>query len=120
MKKMKNKSILILIVFFLIVASGSFFLSNSRNNNLQASSQSTDLLRQFTSDEIKPFDGTDENKPIYIAYNGLVYDVSAGREFYRLSGPYHYLAGRDSSIELNIAGGGIIKNKYPVVGQYVK
>lgn len=74
----------------------------------------------FNVADIRPFDGSNDNKPIYIGLNGLVYDVSAGREFYNLKGPYHYLAGRDSSIELNQIGGGIIKRKYPVVGKLIK
>ncbi len=76
-----------------------------------------DSLKVISLDFIKDFDGTDDSKPIYIAMNGLVYDVSAGREFYKLDGPYHYLAGKDSSTELNLIGGSIIKRKYPVVGK---
>ncbi len=76
-------------------------------------------LRSFDKDSIKEFDGTDDKKPIYIALNGLVYDVSAGREFYNLQGPYHYLAGKDSSTELNLVGGSIITKKYPVIGRFL-
>lgn len=74
-------------------------------------------LKVLTLDYIKEFDGTDNAKPIYMGMNGLVYDVSAGREFYKLDGPYHYLAGKDSSTELNMIGGSIIKRKYPVIGR---
>lgn len=73
----------------------------------------------FTAEDIKGFGGTVEDKPIYIALDGLVYDVSLGKEFYNVSGPYHYLAGRDSSKELNIIGGSIIKKKYPVIGRFI-
>ena len=76
-------------------------------------------LKNFTAQELKKFDGTDENLPIYMAYNGDVYDVTAGREFYKVGGSYHDLAGKDSTTELNIAGGGIIKVKYQIIGKLV-
>jgi len=74
-------------------------------------------LKNFTVDELKKFDGTSDNLPIYMAYNSDVYDVSAGREFYKVGGPYHDLAGKDSTSDLNIAGGGIIKVKYKIIGK---
>lgn len=78
-------------------------------------------LELFTSESIKAFDGTDLTKPVYIAYGGYVYDVSPGRDdFYNEGKSYHYLTGKDSTFELNIAGGAIIKSKYKVVGIYQK
>ncbi|MFA7301185.1 MAG: cytochrome b5 domain-containing protein [Candidatus Shapirobacteria bacterium] len=77
-------------------------------------------LKTFTVNELIKYDGTNDNMPIYMVYNGDVYDVTAGREFYKIGGPYHDLAGKDSTTELNIAGGGIIKVKYTVVGHLIK
>lgn len=80
-----------------------------------------DDLKSFTSESIKEFDGNNLNLPVYIAYEGYVYDVSSGREeFYNLDKQYHYLTGRDSTEDLNIAGGLIIKNKYKIIGKYIK
>ena len=73
-------------------------------------------LPQFTREQLQAFDGTDSNKPIYIALDGLVYDVTAGREYYQVGGSYHDLAGKDSSGLLHIFGGSIIKKKYKVIG----
>jgi predicted heme/steroid binding protein len=73
-------------------------------------------LRIFTGNDLAAYDGTNPNLPIYIGLNGRVYDVTAGSQFYAVGGVYHYLVGRDSSAELNQIGGGIISNKYPVVG----
>lgn len=78
------------------------------------------LGNAFTVEELKQYDGTDENKPIYLAYNGDVYDVTPGKDYYNSQGVYHYLAGRDSTTELNFAGGGIIKVKYKIVGHLIK
>ncbi len=78
-------------------------------------------IQVFNQDSIKDFNGTSEDKPVYIAYNGCVYDVTPGKDkFYGKGMEYNYLTGRDSSDELNIAGGGIIKSKYKVIGKYIK
>lgn len=81
---------------------------------------STVIAKTFTEKELAPFDGTDPNLPIFLGLNGQVYDVSAGRDYYKVGGPYHFLAGRDSSTELNLIGGSLIKKKYPVIGLLVK
>ncbi len=75
-------------------------------------------LPQISQAEMAKHDGSNDS-PIYIALNGLVYDVTAGKEFYASGGPYQYLAGRDSSKELNLIGGNIIKQKYPVIGIFL-
>ncbi len=76
---------------------------------------------QFRAADLAPFDGTNPDKPIYIGLDGYVYDVTAGgKEFYVTGASYHYLAGRDSSKELDLIGGDIIKRKYPIVGVLVQ
>lgn len=80
----------------------------------------TDQVRQLPAmreTDLRAFDGSDGAKPIYIGFEGLVYDVTAGANYYRPGGVYHFLAGKDSTADLRIAGGGIIKRKYPVVGR---
>lgn len=73
-------------------------------------------LPKFTLEQLKPFDGSDPNKPIYLVLDGLVYDVTSGKEFYQTGAPYHYLVGKDSSALLHLVGGSTIKRKYKVVG----
>jgi len=72
--------------------------------------------KTFTVEELAHYDGSDPTKPIYLALNGLVYDITAGKKYYEPGGSYHWLAGKDSSTDLNLIGGDIIKRKYPVVG----
>lgn len=84
-------------------------------SNVHASEE----IRQFTLRELNKYDGSDPALPIYLAFSGNVYDVTSGKSFYQPSGVYHYLAGRDASVELHIAGGEIIKRKYPVVGRLI-
>ncbi|KAJ3061905.1 hypothetical protein HDU98_002213 [Podochytrium sp. JEL0797] len=51
----------------------------------------------LTPAELKQYDGTDPSKPIYLAINGKVYDVTAGRDFYGPQGGYKFFAGVDAA-----------------------
>jgi predicted heme/steroid binding protein len=77
-------------------------------------------LPTFKEADLAKYNGSDPNLPIYIGLNGLVYDVTAGRDYYKDGGSYHYLAGKDSSADLNLIGGDIIARKYPVIAKMVK
>ena len=54
------------------------------------------VFTTFTPPELKFYDGT-ENRPVYLAVCGQVFDVSSGRNFYGPGGPYENFAGRDAS-----------------------
>lgn len=61
--------------------------------------------RNFTTKQLRYFDGatnenTDEAKPVYLSLAGVVYDVSAGRNFYGPGGPYEVFAGRECGVAL--------------------
>ncbi len=116
---MRKKLIIGLLTLAIIFNSLIIWKFNKEKNNT-ANSPHSSLEKNFNQDTIREFNGTDKTKSIYIALNGLVYDVTSGSEFYKPGGPYHYLAGKDSSIELNMVGGSIIKSKYPVIGKYIK
>ncbi|KAL5593962.1 uncharacterized protein BROUX77_007309 [Berkeleyomyces rouxiae] len=51
----------------------------------------------LTPAELAAFDGSDESKPLYIAINGTIYDVSAGRRIYGPGGSYKFFAGVDAA-----------------------
>lgn len=51
----------------------------------------------LTLEELAAFDGTDETKPLYLAINGTIYDVSANRRTYGPGGSYNWFAGCDAS-----------------------
>lgn len=112
--KYNMKKILIVVVLVLITA-GVWRWKNQPTMVVV----NEENLKTFTLTQLKEFDGTDESKPIYLAMDGYVYDVTAGKEYYKVGGVYHYLAGKDSTNELNIAGGGIIKTKYKIIGRLV-
>lgn len=52
---------------------------------------------QLTDAELLQYDGTDPTKPIYLALNGTIYDVSASPQTYGPGGSYHFFAGRDAA-----------------------
>lgn len=54
-------------------------------------------LKTMTLEELKEFDGSDPEKPLYLAVMGKVFDVSAGRSYYGPGGSYGHFAGRDAS-----------------------
>jgi len=53
--------------------------------------------RLFSEDGLTKFDGTDPKKPIYLAIDHDVYDVSEGKRTYGPGGSYHFMAGRDAA-----------------------
>lgn len=109
---MKLKLYLVFLTLLSGIIFGSVYYQTAKLNLKAVTSQ-----KVFTTEELKKYDGTDSKLPIYIALDGNVYDVTKGKEFYIPGAPYHSLAGKDSSVELHIAGGDIIKRKYPIVGK---
>ncbi|XP_017077840.2 membrane steroid-binding protein 2 [Drosophila eugracilis] len=57
----------------------------------------------LTLEELTAFDGTNPDLPIYTALNGLIYDLSPGREKFISHGPYALLAGCNANKVLTIA-----------------
>jgi predicted heme/steroid binding protein len=51
----------------------------------------------LTPEQLLRYDGSDETKPIYLAINGTIFDVSAGRHTYGPGGSYSVFAGRDAT-----------------------
>jgi hypothetical protein len=52
---------------------------------------------QYTDADLAGFDGSDPTKPILLAINGTIYDVTTGARHYGPGGSYHRLAGADAS-----------------------
>ncbi len=118
---MKNKKAIVwILVSIIAINSVVIWWANKNTASLKTTPGQTENLKTFTEEELKKYDGTDPKMPIYIGMEELVYDVTEGREYYQTDGVYHYLAGKDSTTELKIAGGGIIKRKYKVIGRLTK
>jgi len=74
-------------------------------------------LKSFTLEELKSFDGR-EGRPAYVAYQGMVYDVSGSAEWEAGEHLASHYAGQDLTQELQDAPHGeeVFKN-VPVVGK---
>ncbi|OAL05003.1 cytochrome b5 [Phaeosphaeriaceae sp. SRC1lsM3a] len=51
----------------------------------------------LTDAELLAYDGSDPSKPIYLAINGTIYDVSISPSTYGPGGSYHFFAGKDAA-----------------------
>ncbi|KAH7040709.1 uncharacterized protein B0I36DRAFT_260107 [Microdochium trichocladiopsis] len=51
----------------------------------------------LTLEELAQYNGKDETKPLYIAINGTIFDVSSNRRTYGPGGSYQYFAGTDAA-----------------------
>lgn len=51
----------------------------------------------LTPAELSQHDGTDPTKPLYLAINGTIYDVSSNRRTYGPGGSYRFFAGADAA-----------------------
>ena len=57
----------------------------------------TEPPRDFTAQQLRAFDGKDDDTPLYVSLKGDVFDVSEARSFYGPGGGYALFAGRDAS-----------------------
>mgnify|MGYP001570474240 CR=1 FL=1 len=113
---MSHKTILSSIGILLLASIAYYFLF------LHVSKPRTvpDDLPKYAAAALARYNGENGNLPIYIALDGYVYDVTAGKSFYVPGGTYHSIAGKDASRELHMFGGDVIKQKYPIVCMFVK
>jgi predicted heme/steroid binding protein len=51
----------------------------------------------LTPSQLSTYDGSNPDLPIYLAINGTIFDVSAGRRTYGPGGSYSVFAGRDAT-----------------------
>ncbi|OUM64938.1 hypothetical protein PIROE2DRAFT_42087, partial [Piromyces sp. E2] len=58
--------------------------------------------KEFTSEELSQYDGSDPSKPIYISVKRIVYDISSKSDFYKKGKLHNILVGKDSSRALAI------------------
>ncbi len=74
-------------------------------------------LKPFTLEELQPFDGSG-GKPIYIAYKGKVYDLSASPLFQGEKRMRCHISGKNLTKDMDIAPHGEdLVFKFPIVGR---
>lgn len=52
---------------------------------------------EFSEKTLALYNGSDASKPVYLAINGTVFDVTSRRQTYGPMGAYHFFSGRDAS-----------------------
>ncbi len=73
-------------------------------------------MKEFTSEELSSFNGK-EGKPVYIAFEGKVYDVSKSHFWSKGVHMGRHVSGRDLSSEIAAAPHGTeVLTHYPIVG----
>ncbi len=124
--KAKTGLTVFIVLAVLLIAALSIYVDlrhRARNRSAATATATTSTPptsnKTFKAIDLLAFNGTDPAKPIYIGYEGKVYDVTAGKDFYATGGDYHWLAGKDATDALHLFGGDIIKNKYPPVGTII-
>ncbi len=75
-----------------------FQKSLRRNSNaISANKQQQQPPISLADTELLSYNGADPKKPIYLALNGTIYDVSSAPKTYGPGGSYHFFAGRDAA-----------------------
>ncbi|KAI0698871.1 cytochrome b5 [Cytidiella melzeri] len=91
-----------IVVFLAIVVlagkffTGSYMWESGFQTKLVSWIPTTDQ-RLFSERTLSAFTGDTPGRPIYIAIDGDVYDVSANPQSYGPGGSYHFMAGRDAA-----------------------
>ena len=112
----RNARYIVLFVFVLLLSDVWVVRSIGKESTVEHNA----ALQNYTVSQLATFDGSDATKPVYLALDGYVYDVTTGRDtYYAPSKPYHMLAGTDASTLLHIVGAEIITRKYKVVGRLI-
>lgn len=104
--------VILCIAFVSTVYTGYTVLLRQKPKQAQAATESP----VYTIKSLRDYTGSGKNQQILLAFEGNIYDVTSGKEFYGPGAPYHFLAGTDATKMLHIAGGAIVKRKYPVIG----
>ncbi|KAI8621992.1 cytochrome b5-like heme/steroid binding domain-containing protein [Chytriomyces sp. MP71] len=92
---------IVLAVITVATLASSFVLTKSLTFGYDLNKLRKHVPRKIitlTTAELKGYDGTDPSKPVYLAINGRVYDVTAGREkYYGPNGGYKFFSGVDAA-----------------------
>jgi len=68
--------------------------------------------QDMTLQQLRKFDGTQEDGRVLCAINGRIFDVTKGKRFYGPGGPYSSFAGHDASRALAMFQTDLVKEEY--------
>jgi membrane-associated progesterone receptor component len=107
--KLKPDGFLGYLIIFSCVFVGHSFMNRTKVNakEVEEEEEEEDVEppRNFTMKQLRHFDGKEDEKmkelkPVYVSLNGIVFDVSKGRDFYGEGGPYEQFAGHECGVAL--------------------
>ncbi len=76
-------------------------------------------MKKFTEEELRAFDGSDPNKPVYFAYKGKVYDAT-DNPLFTDGMHFEHPTGCDLTDYIEEAPhGDEVLEELPVVGEYI-
>lgn len=89
----------IVISLVVLILAGKFFTGSFlwEQNMPDLSKLMPRNQRLFSERMLATFTGDVESRPVYLAIDGDVYDVSSNRRVYGPGGSYHFMAGRDAA-----------------------
>lgn len=102
MKTIMYLTLSLVVGFYIMQELFSSIFDSSSSNNInkeeekEGEEKEVIPLRDFTVDQLREFDGT-KSKPIYIALQTEVYDVTSAGDFYGEGSHYNIFAGRDAT-----------------------
>ena len=102
-------------VFFILVIGSIVWTATNISQRTPVIQTTSSTVKKISKQELSEYNDSGKHQQILLAYEGSVYDVTAGKEFYGTGGPYHFLAGTDATAMLHIAGGSIVQKKYPII-----
>uniref|UniRef100_A0A7S4NEZ3 Cytochrome b5 heme-binding domain-containing protein n=2 Tax=Odontella aurita TaxID=265563 RepID=A0A7S4NEZ3_9STRA len=96
------------VVIIICAILGHAWVNGSGRNDVEVEEEAVEEEeppRNFTAMQLKHFDGTKdektgEDKPVYLAVKGIVFDVSSGRDFYGPGGAYEMFSGHECGVAL--------------------
>lgn len=78
------------------------------------------IMKTFTEEELKKYDGSDPSTPVYIAYEGKVYDVTSHPLFMEGMHFEHYCGCDLSDYMAEAPHSAEVMAEIPVVGEFKK
>jgi len=84
-----------------VIAQGAAYVSRASVPPHQVPTQPAEE-RDYRRSELADFGGGVSGRPVLLACKGKVFDVSMGRDFYGVEGPYNCFAGREANRALGM------------------
>merc|ERR1712232_338740 len=90
-------------ILVVMIAREILFKGPGKKVKTKKDPQMAENVKDMTVDQLSKFVGDEDgDSPIYVAVDGLIYDVSRAYKLYGPNGAYHLFAGKDASYYLAV------------------